>query len=694
MLTILSAVPPGGGASGPTSDGPPTVAVPVSGREEPPEGLFGRMVTSAGQQEGPTVGNDRDGTPNLVFPPPEEREVPLGLVATDAKQTTPQSAIGSEAAAGGRLAASLPNAERGDSAPSPEAGPDLASGTSARGLPTLQKIQTPDRIDLGRKMRMGETVQASPLRAGAPDTGALGAYSSAMGPEAERLAPTPSAFAAPQIRSADPGRGAGEAPPGSIAPALESGPGLSVKTAGAGEERIPAPKPQNDALPALRAATPSRVFPVTARISEEMPLVPPPGLQGAPRQGVTIAAAGQSGIGRSPGDPGATVSPALVHKHGQSVDKRPVGGAPAAPMENSIPGAVAGSRPPSPAGGGGSVGYVEAGYHSGRAGTEPPPPPAPNQAHSPATGQAANAGAPLGPARDSIVAMRETLSGMAASVRSTEGRDLTESARDLPRPRSDNGRGPPAAGGIPAPGSMSAADQVRTEPRAPSASDPDHGGLRSGTEESGQPRPAFSAEYRSTLPEPKGTPGLTAVAGKPQVVVQGGEAGGIEARSPGGDGEPLPLASEPAARSAAPAHGPFSAGPEQARAVAVSRQIAEAAGAGPNGQLEVSLSPEELGRVKLTITPQDAGLAIAIQAERPETLELMRRHIDVLVRELADEGFASLSFDFGQGGREAGRGFGGGESSGDLPVVGEARGEAGAAAEHAASSQGGLDLRL
>ncbi len=477
---------------------------------------------------------------------------------------------------------------------------------------------------------------------------------------------------------------------------MESGAGLSVKTAGSVAERIPASGPQNAAPPASQGTTPPHTFPVTARAPEKTPAVLPPDLAGTPRQGVaTSPAPGRSGIGPAPVDIGAAVSPPPVQKHGQLIESRSGGGAPDVPLEKSLPDAVKASGPPSPAGGGVGVGPVEARYPSSRAGTEPPPPPAPNTGHSSATGQAANeAAAPVGDARVGIVATRETLSGMTASASSPDGRGLAETARDLPRPRLDGGGAPPAAGGTPAPGSASPLAQTKPERRASSAPDPDHGRLRPGTGETGQRQPAGSPEVQSALPGPHRTPGLTDLADKPQVVVQRGEGGLADARSPGGEGEPLPLSGEPPARSAAPAQGPAVAGPEQARAVAVARQLAEATGLAPNGQLEVSLSPEELGRVKLTITPHDAGLAIAIQAERPETLELMRRHIDVLVRELADEGFASLSFDFGQGGREAGRWFGGEESPGDLAVVGEARGEADAAEEHAAASRGGLDLRL
>jgi len=94
--------------------------------------------------------------------------------------------------------------------------------------------------------------------------------------------------------------------------------------------------------------------------------------------------------------------------------------------------------------------------------------------------------------------------------------------------------------------------------------------------------------------------------------------------------------------------------PDLPRAQAVVQQIADAARLGPEGQIEVTLSPEELGRVRLTMSPADAGLAVLVQADREETLELLRRNIDILARELADQGYGALDFSFGHTGRGSG----------------------------------------
>ena len=84
--------------------------------------------------------------------------------------------------------------------------------------------------------------------------------------------------------------------------------------------------------------------------------------------------------------------------------------------------------------------------------------------------------------------------------------------------------------------------------------------------------------------------------------------------------------------------------PEGARPVTM--QILDAVRQNAPGSFEVTLVPEELGRLRLTVTPGEAGLAIVMSADRPETLDLMRRSIDILAQEARDEGFGTLDFAF------------------------------------------------
>ncbi|MEF3048096.1 flagellar hook-length control protein FliK [Pseudotabrizicola sp. L79] len=62
---------------------------------------------------------------------------------------------------------------------------------------------------------------------------------------------------------------------------------------------------------------------------------------------------------------------------------------------------------------------------------------------------------------------------------------------------------------------------------------------------------------------------------------------------------------------------------------------------------ELTLSPEELGKVRFEITSQDDRLAVRLFAERPETLDLLRRQSDLLLAELKQAGYAQSSLSFG-----------------------------------------------
>jgi len=112
-------------------------------------------------------------------------------------------------------------------------------------------------------------------------------------------------------------------------------------------------------------------------------------------------------------------------------------------------------------------------------------------------------------------------------------------------------------------------------------------------------------------------------------------------------------ASASLATALAPPVQPATAGQDIPRQIAV--QIAQAADGGPGGPrgtVELSLSPEELGRVRLRLHPSEAGLSVTITADRPETLELMRRNIDLLAREFLEIGYQDTQFDFAGGGQD------------------------------------------
>lgn len=80
----------------------------------------------------------------------------------------------------------------------------------------------------------------------------------------------------------------------------------------------------------------------------------------------------------------------------------------------------------------------------------------------------------------------------------------------------------------------------------------------------------------------------------------------------------------------------------------IGRQIAEAVPRNGQATLEITLHPEELGRVKLTLVSGENGPVLHVVADRPDTMDLIRRHIDHLTREFAAQGFAGLDVALGQ----------------------------------------------
>lgn len=85
---------------------------------------------------------------------------------------------------------------------------------------------------------------------------------------------------------------------------------------------------------------------------------------------------------------------------------------------------------------------------------------------------------------------------------------------------------------------------------------------------------------------------------------------------------------------------------------AVSAQIAVALGRSVDGTIDIALHPRELGRLRLSLTPTDAGLIVTIAAERPETLDLMRRHAAELGQDLRNLGFRDIDLNFGAPGSD------------------------------------------
>jgi len=80
----------------------------------------------------------------------------------------------------------------------------------------------------------------------------------------------------------------------------------------------------------------------------------------------------------------------------------------------------------------------------------------------------------------------------------------------------------------------------------------------------------------------------------------------------------------------------------------ITQAIAQSLHASGDKSVEIALNPAELGRVRIIMTPSETGMTVNILADRPETLDLMRRNIDDLGRSISDLGYEDINFSFGQ----------------------------------------------
>jgi len=80
----------------------------------------------------------------------------------------------------------------------------------------------------------------------------------------------------------------------------------------------------------------------------------------------------------------------------------------------------------------------------------------------------------------------------------------------------------------------------------------------------------------------------------------------------------------------------------------VGHQLAHAAANANDRTVELTLSPEELGKVRMTLQAGDSSIVVSVQADRSETLDLMRRNIDSLARDFRELGYSDVSFSFGE----------------------------------------------
>lgn len=176
-----------------------------------------------------------------------------------------------------------------------------------------------------------------------------------------------------------------------------------------------------------------------------------------------------------------------------------------------------------------------------------------------------------------------------------------------------------------------------------------------------QPGPALPED---PVPKPDGRPAAAGAALPAAAALWSNSA-----RLPSGSATDLSLEQKtepdtdlaPAALSPGPMawQGPASTVAPQAAALPmaqVAAQITAGLTRSPEGTTELALAPEELGHVRLKLKPDATNpdrMVVMITFERPETLDLFRRHAGELTEALRLAGYAGADIGFGQEGSGA-----------------------------------------
>jgi Flagellar hook-length control protein FliK len=207
-----------------------------------------------------------------------------------------------------------------------------------------------------------------------------------------------------------------------------------------------------------------------------------------------------------------------------------------------------------------------------------------------------------------------------------------ESADTMPAPTVQVARiRPVAAGGILGPGPVK--DESRLEPGAEVQPPTPLEQKKHKSDGEGKSEPA--ASVRTDVPPPILDPGQQTAGSEP-----------VATPSPG----PIPAVPNltgPAAIATIPSAPP----PPVFAPMVMTALRTEAAHPTEDG-VTLILSPEELGTLHLKMIAEGDRLQVAFAVERPETLDLLRRHVEQFAQDLRQAGFASASFSFTQGGSQ------------------------------------------
>lgn len=88
---------------------------------------------------------------------------------------------------------------------------------------------------------------------------------------------------------------------------------------------------------------------------------------------------------------------------------------------------------------------------------------------------------------------------------------------------------------------------------------------------------------------------------------------------------------------------------------AISQQVVHVVVSHAEDRAELLLQPAELGRLRFEFTHRGDAVQVTIMAERPETMDLLRRNVDQLLGDLRTAGFSGSELSFGAWGQGQGQ---------------------------------------
>lgn len=203
-------------------------------------------------------------------------------------------------------------------------------------------------------------------------------------------------------------------------------------------------------------------------------------------------------------------------------------------------------------------------------------------------------------------------------------------------------------------------------PREPLAQSPDTPIKAEKSLPSAEAKSAFNPMPEQTAPlvtKSRGTKHQDPAVIEMPVINRAGRAGAGQAGS--AQAAPDPTSIIPAETGLIPSLGPTApssapisgapipiASPAPVAASNLAPAIVEMARMGKDGPIELALAPEELGRLTISLRQEGDFVRVSMITERPETLDLLRRHAGDLLADLRQSGFSGASFSFGQSGQD------------------------------------------